>query len=328
MSQEIIREPITPESEIIGVTTSEQLSGIPLNTWGNVRSALITFTEKNRLEIHGPRETLTQDQKRHLERRSTLFIDNMLKAAQPVVDGGNGHWKRFYDYDGDASFYKTEVDIRKAPESNAYLLGLNSVTDEGAEAKLAEELKIERGLLWKKVGIQFKPNGDNFEIDFLEIAQRFQDIENQLRSTPISIPKENKEERRREAELTAEVIIMDLLARRQILFGNKNDVGVSLSLWGEGDRYQYKSNGEVRKDLWGWRRFVLSGPLGRVGSTLTLSDKSLGKEGETVPTSVIFTVRRYGNNYKPSDLPATHPSMKATMNRLASEIADSFNQRL
>lgn len=325
MFLETIREPVTPESKIIGVTTSEQLSGIPLNTWKSVRSALITFTGENRLKIHGLGKPLTQDQKRYLEQRSTLFIDGILKAARPIVDGDNGHWERFYDYDGDTSFYKTKVDIRRVPELNAYLLGLSSATDKEAEAKLAKKLKIERGLLWKEISVQFKPNGDNFEIDFLEIVQRFQDIENQLLSTPISTP---KEKRWREAELTAEVIIMDMLARRQILFGNKNDVEVSLSLWGEGDRYQYESDGEVRKDLWRRRGFVLSGPLGRVGSTLTLSDRSLGKEGEIVPTSVIFTVRRYDNNFKPSNLPATHPSMKTAMNKLASEIADSFNQRL
>lgn len=126
-----------PELDIVGVKVSEYRSGIPLQGWGKVESAL-------RLYESGAATSSTafdHDTKAYGDaygevgaarflfgniRGRGSFVDNLLNEARLSVQN-RGWWSRDFEYDGPGRFHKTLVEIETLPNTkDGYLLKLGA----------------------------------------------------------------------------------------------------------------------------------------------------------------------------------------------------------
>lgn len=340
--QEQSNAPRTPEMRIAGVNITEYRSGIPLSGFDSVAAALHTFASGRSRGGRATQKDLEDNLSRDhgamglgLYLLSTAridrsgFVNDMLQEAEPAVKGERGRWERHYDYDAmGTSFFKSTVEItRLSDQDDGYLLGLNAAyVGKQVEDGLAETLGVEQGLQWKGVNVILEPDGNNFRIDFDQIASRLQSLYSELE--PAVEPK-NLRQRVTEAvkgsgngrsALTGESIIRTLLATNRwggdtnsFVLGVKDGVEVSLSLGRVGDRFNWK-NGNRNEEQWKTEGAVVTGSLA----------ESYEEEGKLEPPAVTFTIRRYSED-RYDRLPAIDPAMKTTMSDLASKIAASFS---
>lgn len=327
------------ELGVTGVEITEYRSGIPLSGFESVATALHTFASGRSRKARATQEDIEGHVSRDhgamglglyllstakVDRNS--FVNEMLQEAEPAVKG-RGCWSRHYDYDGmGTSFFKTSVEMTRLPDQeDGYLLGLNAAyVGKKIEDGLAETLGVEQGLQWKGVNVVLRPEGQQFRIDFDQIAQRLQSLYRELQSVP-----EPRNIRQRLAEavrgkgerpaLTGEAILRTMLATDRyggdanpFVLGVEDGVEVSLNLGRVGDRFD-RRNGNREQELWRVEGTELTGSLA----------ESYEKQGELEPPSISFSIKRYSED-KYDRLPAIDPQMKAKMNELASKVSAAF----
>lgn len=339
---------IKPELHIAKVEISEERRGIPLGDFNSVSAALHTFahgrspgsrTTQNKLlddtiSTYGDEGFLTYFQIAS-QVDQDAFLNDMLKQAEPAVKR-RGHWERNYDGIIDAfgtSFFKTFVEITRLPyRADSYLLELCAAGRRTVEEELAQTLGVERGLKNKQVKVTFEPNGDNFRIDFDQIAQRLQRFYGELAPEPTNVKQRWIEViKGKRPALTGEGMLRAMLPAyeeksfspivemfwvplqkpRQFILGVADGSEVSYEL-SVGSRYKWMTE-RKKKELWHTEGTVLSGPL----------NKSYVVEGELNPPSISFTIQRY-NMGRLDYIPTIDPESKARMNELATKVAECF----
>lgn len=331
------------------------MTGIPLTGWENIRAALNIFasgkprrsraTEDHNLQAFTQMHPFAGMLFLQANRREpgNSFVDRLLEEAEPAVKD-RGRWSRSYDYDGQGSFHKTSVEIQditsvdEEASDGLYLLSLNAAyVGKGVEDDLAEYLGVEQGLQRKSVHVKLEPDGDQFAIDFDQVAQKLQPLLAQLHpKTPVG--SENiflkllsavikSPEPESEPSLTGEDIVQQMLAVdsyrsrdvNSIILGTKDvkddQVEIALSLGRVGDRYNWRG-GDRDKELWNIAGATVRGPLA----------ESYKEEGKLEPPSVVLTVQRTAHKDEYSRLPIVDPDVKAEMNELAIQIAALFGQ--
>ncbi len=288
---------------ITGVEVTQCESGIPLKGWDSVKGALYVFAKGC-----SPGRMATESIP-YIEGGEESFVDAMLEEAQPAVES-RGHWHRHYDRVGAVSFYKTQVDINRVSKGG-YVLQLNAAfVGNQVEEGLAETLDVERGLLWKNVAVQFEPEGDQFRINFDEVAER-------LRGVVASLDKKAKR-----GEIVGRDIVDHLMKVNEwgnsvgpFVLGRKDGVEVTVGLGRVGRRYEYQE-WEKSEDRWQVDGATISGPLGT----------DYLDETKFVPPSISISLRPK-NKDRYSILPAVDPKAIATMHELAELITEAFNQQ-
>lgn len=281
-----------PELNITRVQVSEYRSGIPLQGWESVETALNTFAAGRSRKSRATQDDLTENIGRDhgvigifllasagVDRNR--FVQEMLQGAKPSVTQGSGRWSRHYDYDAmGTSFFKTSVDLTKLPNTDeGYLLGLNAAyVGKEVEDGLAETLGVEQGLQWKSVDVKLAPEGTNFRVDFDAVADRLRRLYEELDPVPTPEPEPRgfrqrlieavrREQPTEKPALTGEAIVRTLLATDEytsgsnpFVLGIKDGIVVSLNLGRVGDRFNWR-NGNKSEELWQAEGSVLSGPL-------------------------------------------------------------------
>lgn len=331
------------------------MTGIPLTGWENIRAALDIFasgkprrsraTEDHNLkaftEMH-PLAGMLFLQANNREPGNS-FVDRLLEEAEPAIKE-RGRWGRHYDYDGQGSFHKTSVEIKDITPVDAdasdglYLLGLNAAyVGKGVEDGLAEYLGVEQGLQRKSVHVKLEPDGDQFAIDFDQVAQKLQPLLAQLHPEIEARPKNfflkllsaviKTPESKSEPSLTGEEIVQQMLAADRyhshdanpIILGTKDikddQVEVALALGRVGDRYDWRG-GNKDRELWNIDGATVRGPLA----------ESYKEEGKPELPSLVLTVQRAGHKDEFNRLPVIDPEVKAEMNLLATQISALFGQ--
>lgn len=330
----------SPELNITGVKVSEYRSGIPLQGWDNVESALRQYESGAAKRRTAMDHNIKAYGDSYGELGAALFIfgnsqgresfvDELLQEARPSVQN-RGQWSKHYDYDGPGRFHKTSVEIKALPNTeNGYLLGLNAAyVGKEVEDGLAEALGIEQGLQWKSVNVELAPEETDFRVDFDAVADRLKLFYEELDPAPTLEPGGFRqrlvetvkgEQPAEKPELTGEAIVRTLLATDEytsgsnpFVLGIKDGVEVSLNLGRVGDRFNWRG-GDRNEELWKAEGTILSGPLAE-----SYSDRG----GLEVP-SIIVSIEPYGED-RYDRMPAIDPEMKASMNNLAERVAAAF----
>jgi hypothetical protein len=309
-----------PELSITGVETTEYRSGIPLQGWESVASALNTYSKGG---SRSSRVTRNDLEKNIVEMGGGLglgllflsqgprsdFVEDMLDEAKAEVDS-RGRWERHYDYDGQGVFHKTTVEVKRLFDiKDGYLLGLSAAyVGKAVEDGLAETLGVEQGLQWKSVHMGLTPEGSNqFRINFDQVIDRLQ---------PVVADLAQPKGRNRVSGMVVANYLMGTTEWREqardFVLGFKDGVEVTLDLGRVERRFDYK-NGNLIADNWKQEGPVLTGLL----------DTDYEDETKFVPPSFVVSMRRVSKE-KWDRLPAIDPQMKATMNDLADRIATAF----
>lgn len=329
------------ELKIKSVNTLEFRSGIPIQSWENVKSAL---------EAYGNGTTKSKTAKDHNIKtyrnsyggigaalfkignsmNQESFVDKLLQDAKPSVDN-RGRWSRHYDYDGPGNFHKTTVGIRRLPNlEDGYLLSLDAAyVGKQTEDGLARALGIEQGLLWKSVEVKLVPEGKNFRINFDDVADRLRPLYEELEQIPAQdarnftqglVEVARGEQLSEKSALTGEAIVRTFLLTNSdytsgpypFVLGIKNGVEVSLRIEGVSDRFNWRKGNE-KEELWQVEGAILHGPRAEIYSN---------RGGLEIPLLTV-DINPYSKDIY-DELPAIDPDMKATMNDLAKRVAAVF----
>ena len=325
-------KPKAPEMVVKGVTVTEYQYGIPIEGWDNVKGALNTFSR-------GLQRRSLSNEVRQVQAIANAegvfaaglytsliphpdsgdsFVEGMLESAKPVVDS-RGFWAKHFEQ-GPGSFFKTNVEIDSLPEvQDSFLLRLRAAySGDKIERELAEHLQVERGLLWKNVAVEVRPDRDLFTLDFDQVLARVQPVVAELNPQPQRIGKDSNHTQM--IEKTGEAVVQYLTgglqddgSYRAFRLGEKDGVEVSLSARPVSDRFIYEQDTTPR-DTWHIDGAKITGRL--TDSQVTT---------RMVPPYVNFEIAPVRQN-EFRRLPAVRPEMKATMNDLAVRIADSFTK--
>ncbi len=309
------------ELNITNVAISEYRSGIPLQGWESVTSALNTYSKGGSRSSRATRNDLEKNVAEMggglglgllflSQGPRSAFVEDMLQEAKAGVDS-RGRWERHYDYDGQGVFHKTTVEVQKLAEvNNGYLLGLNAAyVGKAVEDGLAETLGVEQGLQWKSVKVELAPDGKQFVIDYDAVAEKLQPVLAEL------------ERPRGRAKLIGSDIVRHILDTHSyahyheaLPLGVKDGVEVTFQQGEVGDRYDMETDRDKKHSLWVVEGFgTLRGPL----------DHDWEDKSKLLPPSFGVSIHRFSKE-RYDRLPAVDPKMKANMNDLADRVATAF----
>lgn len=331
------------QSSIVSTEVTQYESGIPLKGWESVNAALDTFasgksrgsraTEQHQLKAIGESyggfaAAFYSLEAPHMGGGGNSFVKRMLEEAQPSV-ASRGRWSRSYDYDGQGSFFKTTVDINRVGKEDNYILQLNAAyVGNQVEEGLAENLGVERGVSWKNVEVVFEPEGNQFKIDFEQVAGKLTDVVGELQPSSTKAGEKKtglagifgSRGGKRGTEVSGKTIAEQLMrvdkygdSEGPFVLGTKDGVEVTVGLGRAGRRFEWK-DGVKSEDKWRADGAVITGPL----------DTDYRDESKLIPPSISISIRPQSED-KYSRLPAVDPKVKATMNDLTQRISSAFS---
>lgn len=163
----------------------EYWMGIPVANFDEVKAALTAYMNGVRGAHGAEQESLSGEGGGMVLALKTIaqhgttdrFMSRMFSRLEPAMEpGGRGVAQADYDWDGVGPFTKTTVDLVRLSE-NQHMLGLHAAyVGRKGEAGLAAALGRERCLRWAEIGLEIETNGDEFRIDFDEIASRLEKV--------------------------------------------------------------------------------------------------------------------------------------------------------
>lgn len=341
--------PIEPrESNILKITTTEEISGIPIKGMNNVRDALLAFAMgKTRMSrenvqyevgqlVQEPRGTFafllpdpiaapqTREENEKIVDRVLADIKRDMNKFGRQKRGGveYGHHR----LDG---FTTTTVHLNPL-SGNIYILELRGyVGGKQLEGGLAEYLGIdpaERALYGINTAVEFEPYGDQFSIDFDMVLERLQPILDGMKQQPTIKDRTRivyERLRSGQRETPGSRVVQRIMQKDYIyhsltpthVLGRNSDIEVTLKLGEVGDRFETEQFGgkKISPDKFNATGTVLTGPLA----------PDYKNEGLFIPPSIVISVHKPHVDWY-DQKPAIDAQEKQNMRSISTQIAEAL----
>lgn len=306
--------PPPKELEVVGIEASERHTGIPLKDSNALVRALTAYSMGATQESDVTSQLLLNEIEDRMGRTFRNFaqssmpsyepgdiVEQILNEAIPIVNS-QGRWQRYYDYGAMGStFLHTEVGIDRLPDfDDGYLLKLRTLRGSGgqdrAEKDLAKFLEVDRGLEYKGVQIQLKPDGTYCDIDFDKVAGRLQSLCADLHSTAdVNYPLTG-------AQMLNTIASRNLNHGWSFRLGIQDGVGIAVSV-----------DGTYKRENWQVEGGHLRAPL----------EEGFERQGVLLTPSISIGIQRSEQN-RWLGIPAVTHEMKDTMDQLSNRVVAAF----